>query len=74
MWLMSKSPDAASDGLVLLDDRRVLNGHQPAAELDEPSPVTSVPLEKGRLQWAASVAIVENSSPGIAPAWSRARL
>ena len=39
-----EQPDPLADRLVLLDDRRVLDGHRPAAELDEPAAVGLVPV------------------------------
>ena len=65
MWLMSNSPTRCADRLVLLDDRRVLHGHRPAAELDDPAAVGLVPvvergLEQGRFGHGAI--------PPIAPA------
>ena len=45
-----EQPDALADGLVLLDDRRVLDGHRPAAELDEPAAVGLVPGVQRGLQ------------------------
>ena len=39
MWLMSKRPTRCADRLVLLDDRRVLDGHRPAAEFDQAAAV-----------------------------------
>ena len=42
--------DAAADGLVLLDDGRVLHRHRPAAEVDHPAAVRPVPVEERGLQ------------------------
>jgi hypothetical protein len=49
-----EEPDALADGLVLLQDRGILHGHRPAAELDETAAVAAVPgvergLQRGRI-------------------------
>ena len=41
--------DALADGSVLLEDRAVLDGHQPAAELDQPRAEVAVDLGQRRL-------------------------
>ena len=45
-----EDPDSLPHGLVLLDDARVLHGHEPAAEFDNPPAVGLVPVEKGCLE------------------------
>ena len=45
-----KDPHPLPHGLVLGDDGRVLHGHQPAAELDDPAAVGLVPIEEGCLE------------------------
>ena len=45
-----KDPHPLPHGLVLGDDGRVLHGHEPAAELDDPAAVGLVPIEEGCLE------------------------
>ncbi len=43
-----EQPDPLADGPVLLDDRAVLDGHQPATELDQPGAELAVGVGQGR--------------------------
>ena len=43
-----EQPDPLADGPVLLDDRAVLNRHEPAAELDQPGAELAVLVAQGR--------------------------
>jgi len=45
-----ENPHPLPYGLVLVGDGRVLHGHEPAAELDDPPAVGLVPVEEGRLE------------------------
>lgn len=43
-----KQANRRSDGVVFVDDARVLHGHFPAAEFHHPSAVSDVPIKQGR--------------------------
>src|SRR4029079_12180449 len=63
--------DPLADGAVLLDDRAVLDGHQPAPELDEPCAKLAMRLGQrgemdGQVDGVGHVAVSGAADPGRA--------